>query len=76
MVGHLSQLVDRDVPNVEKMTSFELFRRDQHDVEILTFDELYARARFIVESQYPAPIVVEQVASPKDERRPLRNLDF
>ncbi len=76
MVGHLSQLVDRDVPNVEKMTSFELLRRDQHDVEILTFDELYARARFIVESQNQHPIVVEQVASSKAQRRPLRNFDF
>ena len=77
VAGHLSQLVDRDVPNVEKMTSFELFRRDQHDVEILTFDELYARARFIVESQEPAPVVVEQTAGPfAERRRHSRNFDF
>lgn len=77
VAGHLSQLVDRDIPNVEKMTSFELFRRDQHDVEILTFDELYARARFIVESQESAATDVEPARGPVEvDPRPLRNFDF
>jgi hypothetical protein len=31
------------------MKTFELFRRDSRNVEILTFDELYDRATFIVE---------------------------
>lgn len=76
VLGHLSQLVDRDVPNVEKLSSFELFRRDQHDVEILTFDELYARARFIVESQESLPLVAEQVGGAVEaERRSPRYFD-
>lgn len=50
VAGHLSQLADGDSPNVEKLTSFELYRRSQQDLEILTFDELLARARFIVET--------------------------
>jgi hypothetical protein len=37
------------------MSSFELFRRNQNGVEIITFDELYERARFIVESIEAAP---------------------
>ena len=51
LIGDLSQLADRGQVNIEKMTSFELYRRDHQDVEILTFDELYARAKYIVESQ-------------------------
>jgi hypothetical protein len=50
VVGNLAQLADGDDVNVEKMTSFELWRRDQMGVEVLTFDELYERARYIVES--------------------------
>jgi hypothetical protein len=51
VVGNLQQLMDDGEINEEKMSSFELYRRSQHEVEILTFDELYERARFIVESQ-------------------------
>ena len=32
-----------------KIKTFELFRRDSRNVEIITFDELYDRATFIVE---------------------------
>jgi len=32
-----------------KAKSFELFRRDSRNVEIVTFDELFERAKFIVE---------------------------
>lgn len=31
-----------------KRITFELFRRDSRNVEILTYDELYNRAKFIV----------------------------
>jgi hypothetical protein len=50
IVGHLRELARDGEINVEKMTSFELFRRSQLGVEILTFDEVLERARFIVES--------------------------
>lgn len=40
-----SNTLERDI----KMKTFELFRRDSRNVEILTFDELYERATFIVE---------------------------
>lgn len=50
ILGHLSELTSGDDVNVEKMTSFELFRRSQLDVDILTFDEVLERTRFIVES--------------------------
>lgn len=50
IVGHLSELAPDGAINVEKMTSFELFRRSQVGVEIFTFDEVLERARFIVET--------------------------
>jgi len=40
-----------DKLNPEKTSTFELYRNSIHDVEIITFDELYERARFIVEDQ-------------------------
>lgn len=44
LVGHCKQLTDR-----ARRESFQLLRTGQLDVEILTFDEVYARAKFIVE---------------------------
>jgi hypothetical protein len=45
VVGNLKQLKDER----ERIESFELFRRNLTNPEILTFDELYERAAFIVE---------------------------
>jgi hypothetical protein len=38
-----------DTPGVKsiKRKTFELFRRDSRNVEIITYDELYERAQFI-----------------------------
>ncbi len=47
IVGSLNQVKD----DRTKWESFELFRKSIHGVEIITFDELYERARFIVEHQ-------------------------
>lgn len=52
VIGSLNELLDNNGQiNEEKMSSFELYRRGQEEGEIITFDELYERARFIVESQ-------------------------
>jgi hypothetical protein len=45
VVGNLKQLKD----DPARIQSFELFRRNLTNPEILTFDELYERAAFIVE---------------------------
>ncbi|MGC2695657.1 MAG: Shedu immune nuclease family protein [Candidatus Angelobacter sp.] len=42
--GHMNQLID-----VNHRNSFELFRSHLHRPEIISFDELYNRAKFIVE---------------------------
>jgi len=46
VVGNTNQLANR-----AQRECFELFRQGQNDVEILTFDELYERAKFIVEHE-------------------------
>lgn len=47
VIGSLAQLKGK----LHKLQTFERFRRSISDVEILTFDELYERARFIVDHQ-------------------------
>ena len=44
VVGSLDQFLRDDEPNVAMFESFERFRRSLRDPEIITFDELYARA--------------------------------
>jgi hypothetical protein len=39
---------DNDRERSIKYRTFELFRRDSRNIDILTFDELYERAEFIV----------------------------
>ncbi len=37
--------------NIEHSTTFELFRRNLLNIEVITYDELYERAKFIVENK-------------------------
>lgn len=50
VIGSLAEFQGEHGINEEQYSSFELFRRNTTNPEIVTFDELYARARFIVES--------------------------
>lgn len=49
VAGSLAQITVDGVINREQLASFEMYRSAMSDVEIITFDELYERARFIVE---------------------------
>jgi hypothetical protein len=49
VIGNLKQLLDNGEINLEKSLSFELYRKSINDVEVITFDELYERAKFIVD---------------------------
>jgi|SRR5271157_729057 len=49
VIGSLNEFRSERGPNVEKYRSFELYRRNISRPEIITFDELYERAKFIVE---------------------------
>jgi hypothetical protein len=46
--GRLDEFIRDGRPHRAKIRSFELYRRSLSNPEILTFDELYERARFIV----------------------------
>jgi hypothetical protein len=49
VVGSLGEFRSEHGINTEKYRSFELYRRNISRPEIITFDELYERAKFIVE---------------------------
>ena len=53
VVGSLSEFVTPNGVNEDRHRSFELFRRNMTSPEVITFDELYERARFIVQSHEP-----------------------
>ena len=50
VIGTLSEFSAAHGINEEKYSSFELFRRSLNGPQIVTFDELYERAKYIVES--------------------------
>lgn len=53
ILGHWKQLEESSTPlesEIKKKT-FELFRADSRNIEILTYDELYDRAKYIVEGR-------------------------
>ena len=49
VIGSLNEFVGEHGINEDKLRSFELLRKNTTSPEIITFDELYERARFIVE---------------------------
>lgn len=51
VIGSLREFTHNSDVNPEKINSFELYRTSIQDVEIITFDELYQRACFIVEDR-------------------------
>jgi hypothetical protein len=55
VIGNLDEFVGEHGPNHEQFTSFEMFRRQCTNPEIITFDELYERARFIVHHEESPP---------------------
>lgn len=48
VIGSMSEFVSENGVNKDKLRSFELLRKNTSSPEIITFDELYERARFIV----------------------------
>jgi Domain of unknown function (DUF4263) len=48
LIGSDGQFSGTKKERAIKLRTFELFRRDSRNIEILTFDELYERAKFIV----------------------------
>lgn len=50
VIGRLDDFKTDTGINYEKLSSFELYRQQINGIEIITYDELYERARFIVQS--------------------------
>lgn len=50
VVGSLNEFKTENGVNEEKYSSFEIFRNSLKQPEIITFDELYERAKYIVKS--------------------------
>lgn len=50
VIGSLSEFKSEFGINEDKFSSFELFRQSQMNPDIITFDELYERAKYIVET--------------------------
>lgn len=48
IIGNLSEFKTNKGINEDKFSSFELFRQNQINPEIITFDELYERAKYII----------------------------
>jgi hypothetical protein len=48
VIGSLGEFKNGSLINEEKYSSFELYRQNQINPEIITFDELYERAKYIV----------------------------
>jgi hypothetical protein len=53
VVGRLCEFQTEAGDNADKFRSFELYRRNLVQPEIITFDELYGRAKFIVDNKAP-----------------------
>jgi hypothetical protein len=70
IVGSLSQLLgDGGGPIDAKVHSFELFRRNLHEPEVITFDELLARAEWHVKLAEEQAAVGQDV-EPRDHDGP------
>lgn len=50
VIGNLSEFKTENGVNEDKFSSFELFRQNQFNPEIITFDELLQRAMFIIKN--------------------------
>lgn len=55
IIGRLSEFLVNSRTHEGKFRSFELYRRNLSAPEIITFDELYYRAKLILETDAPAP---------------------
>lgn len=49
VIGRLDDFKTTSGINYEKLSAFELYRQQVSGIEVITFDELYERAKFIVE---------------------------
>lgn len=66
VIGCLDEFITDKGVNEQKYSSFELFRRNVLNPEIITFDELYERAKFIVQRSEAESSDVQQLEAPEE----------
>lgn len=54
VAGSLGEFKSEHGVNNEQLRSFEIFRNSIEGIDILTFDELYERSKFIVDTAMPS----------------------
>lgn len=69
IIGNLSEFSGEKGINKDKYSSFEMFRKNIINPEILTFDELYERAKYIVEGY-------DYTESLKNKDNQINKIDF
>lgn len=73
VIGHWNELDEasskreRDI----KKKTFELYRRDSRNVKIMTYDELYNRAEYIVHSQSNKKTKTKEVEEDNEDNLPF-----
>jgi len=70
IVGMMSSLDGDDRETKTKKNTFELFRRDSRNIEVVTYDELYERAYYIVNQKLPDSDVHE-TTPPQPQPQPI-----
>jgi len=50
IIGNLKEFMSENGINEDKYSSFELFRQELNSLDVITFDELYERAKYIIKS--------------------------
>jgi hypothetical protein len=56
VIGNLDEFTNDEGVNEDKLRSFELYRKNTSNPEIITFDELFERAQFIVRQNENNPV--------------------
>lgn len=54
VAGSLGEFISEHGVNNEQLRSFEIFRNSIEGIDIMTFDELYERSKFIVDTAIPS----------------------
>lgn len=54
VVGSLAEFTGEHGVSTDKFRSFELYRNSLNGIDVVTFDELYERSKFIVDAAQPA----------------------
>lgn len=76
VIGSLEQFASSQGINEQKYSSFELFRRNLVNPEIITYDELFERAKFIVAQSESSAEVSSPDTQEPDEPPNIEDIPF